>query len=133
MVSEAQTHSQADEERKQEVEARNKLDGLVYSTEKLVKDNKDKLPESEVTQINSAVAEAKSALESGNRQRMEQGYDRLTQASHKVAEVLYRTTGAQDAAGGPAAAHAGAPPTGEADDGVIDAEYVDTEGEEGSK
>jgi len=134
MVSEAQTHSREDEERKGEVESRNKLDGLVYSTERLVRDNKDKLPESEVEQVNAAVADAKSALEAGGRQRMEQAYDRLTQASHKVAEALYRATGGQGPAdGGPGSADAGPAPGGDADSGVIDAEYVDADSEGGSK
>jgi molecular chaperone DnaK len=134
MVSEAQTHSADDETRKQEVEARNKLDGLIYSTEKLVKDNKDKLSEGEASEIERVVVEAKSALEAGGRQRMEEAYERLTQASHKVAEALYRASGgAQPGAGGPAEGEAGSSAGGEADDGVIDAEYVDADGEEGSK
>ncbi len=124
MVQEGQAHAAEDEARRQEVETRNKLDSLIYSTEKLIKDNKDKLPEAETARVNEALAEARAALEAGGRQRMEEAYDRLTQASHKVAEIFYRGAGGAGPQpdGGPGASTS--PP---ADDGVIDAEYVDAD------
>ncbi len=134
MVREAQSHAAEDEEKRQEIEARNKLDALVYSTEKLVNDNKDKLPEAEVGKINEVLADAKRALEEGGRQRLESAYERLTQASHQLAAVLYQQTGGQ-AGGGAAGAQGSAPGTGQesaaagGDDEVIDAEYVDVDAE----
>ncbi len=134
MVREAQSHAAEDEEKRQEIEARNKLDALVYSTEKLVNDNKDKLPEAEVGKINEVLADAKRALEEGGRQRLESAYERLTQASHQLAAVLYQQTGGQ-AGGGAAGAQGSAPGTGQesaaagGDDEVVDAEYVDGDAE----
>jgi molecular chaperone DnaK len=128
MVKESQTHAADDEAKRKEIETRNKLDGLVYSTEKLVTDNKDKLPESEVVNINKVLASAKASLEEGDPRRMEEAYEQLTQASHQVASVLYQSAAAEEqtapsgAEGGPAAGDSDA-----TDDDVIDAEYVDVD------
>jgi molecular chaperone DnaK len=134
MVDEAQTHANDDETRRQEIESRNKLDGLIYSTEKLVTDNSDNLPEAEVSTINEVLAEAKSALEEGSSDRMEKAYESLTQASHQIAAVLYQSASAE---GGPTpepgpdgGASGGGDPAAAADDDVIDAEYVDVDAEE---
>jgi molecular chaperone DnaK len=126
MVDEAQAHASDDEVKRKEIETRNKLDGLVYSTEKLVSENKEKLPAAEVAAVESAVEEAKKALEGGNHQAMEAAYEKLTQASHQVASALYQAGGAEgaEAAGAPDAGAAPAP-----DDDVIDAEYVDVDSE----
>ncbi len=133
MVREAELHAREDEERKKEVEARNKLDALVYNTEKLIAENKDKLPEAEVTRVNEVLADAKRALEEGGRQRLESAYDRLTQASHQLAAAIYQQaggapTGGQQA-GGQAAAGGGSTGGGSGDEEVIDAEYVDVDAE----
>jgi molecular chaperone DnaK len=135
MVTEAKTHASDDEAKRKKIEDRNKLDGLVYSTEKLVNENRDKLPESDVKHIDEVIAEAKKALEEGAEDRMEQIHERLTQASHQIAAKLYETATADGAAG----PQAGAPETGGAtaaggeDDEVIDAEYVDVEAEDDQK
>jgi molecular chaperone DnaK len=133
MVSEAQSHESDDARRRQEVETRNKLDGLVYSTEKLVNDNRDKLSSSDVTNAEAAVAEAKKVLEEGSPDRMESAYERLTQASHQIAAALYKASSA-DAGGdasGPSAGGADSNTSG-GEDEVIDAEYVDVDAEERS-
>ncbi|MEN8163323.1 MAG: Hsp70 family protein, partial [Acidobacteriota bacterium] len=129
MVDEAQAHAGDDEAKRRQIESRNKLDGLVYSTEKLVAENKDKLAEDDVASIESALAEAKSALEDGSLEGMDSAYEKLTSASHKVAETLYQSQAQQP--GPDAGAHEEAPPaensTGEEE--VIDAEYVDVDAE----
>jgi molecular chaperone DnaK len=134
MVGEAETHAGDDEARRAQIETRNKLDGLIYATEKLVNDNRDKLSESDAKNIDDAVADAKKVLEEGSPDEMEQAHERLTQASHSVAAVLYQSASADGTAGPNGAAGAGAgngtdaaPP---ADDDVIDAEYVDVDAEE---
>ncbi|HHQ49468.1 MAG TPA: molecular chaperone DnaK, partial [Acidobacteria bacterium] len=130
---EAKVHQSEDEIKRQEIEARNKLDALVYSTEKLINDNKDKLPEAETQKVNEVLADAKRALEEGGKERLEAAHERLTQASHTLAAVLYQATGGQPGAGaGPqgatdTGAAAGAP--GGQEDEVIDAEYVDVDAE----
>jgi molecular chaperone DnaK len=136
MVDEATAHAGEDEERRQQIDLRNKLDGLVYATEKLVNDNREKLPESDAKSIDDALVEAKKVLEEGSVEEMEAAHEKLTQASHQVAAVLYQSASAEGngaAGGGPeAGAAGGGEPSAAADDDVIDAEYVDVDAEEES-
>ncbi|HET7510161.1 MAG TPA: molecular chaperone DnaK [Solirubrobacterales bacterium] len=138
MVKEADSHRTEDQERRRQVEAKNKLDSLVYSTEKTYDEHKEKLGPDEKGQLEQAIAEAKKALEGEDAEAMEKAAERLTQASHKLAEVMYRQQ--QQGAGGPGAAGAAGGPGGGggsagqgqqrgggASDEVIDAEYVDVD------
>jgi molecular chaperone DnaK len=131
MVREAESHSSEDQERRRQVEARNKLDSLVYSTEKTYDEHKEKLGPDEKGQLERALADAKKALEAEDTAAMEQAGQRLTEASHKLAEVMYRQegagagAGAQGAAGGPGGPQGGG--AGSSADEVIDAEYVDVD------
>ncbi|MFL6468474.1 MAG: molecular chaperone DnaK [Pyrinomonadaceae bacterium] len=136
MMKDAEAHAGEDEKKKAAIEARNRLDGLVYSVEKSFGENKEKLDSGAATDIESAIAEAKTALAGEDVDAMNNSFERLQTASHKLAEVLYSQTGA--AAGGEApadeqaaSASAGADGDGGAasDDNVIDAEYVDVEDE----
>ena len=131
MVKEAHTHESEDAKKREEIDARNKLDALVYSTEKLINDNKEKLPEAELGTINEVLADAKRALEEGGKERLEAAYERLTQTSHQLAAKLYQTPD-QGAAGGAGGQSASAGPSGpeaatSEEDEVIDAEYVDVD------
>ncbi len=120
MVKDAAAHADEDKRRKEEVEVRNRLDGLVYSTEKTVAEGRDKLPAADVEVAEKAVAEARKALEEGGKERLEAAAEALTKASHKLAEALYKQAAA---AGEPAA---GSGPSGQGDGGdVVDAEVVD--------
>lgn len=122
MVREAEQHAEEDRKRREEAELRNRLDSLVYSTEKLLSENKDKLPAAQVSDTEEALKEAKKALEEGRKEAMEKAHDRLTRASHKLAEEIYRQTGPA-AAGAEAGTAAPPPQEGE----VVDAEYVDVD------
>jgi molecular chaperone DnaK len=133
MVEEAQTHAADDDQKRKQIENRNKLDGLLYSTEKLVSENKDKLPQDDVAKISEVVARSKATLESGDSEAMEKAYEELTQASHQLAGVLYQNASAESAggaAGGPQDSATEAADS-QADNDVIDAEYVDVNGDEG--
>jgi molecular chaperone DnaK len=131
MVDEAQTHATDDEAKRKEVETRNKLDGLIYSTEKLINDNRDKLGEAETASAEQVLTEAKSVLEEGSPEQMEQAYEQLTQASHQIAAALYQSTSAQgDAAAGGSETPADSEQSATSDDEVIDAEYVDVDADE---
>ena len=136
MVDEATSHAGEDEERRQQIDVRNKLDGLVYATEKLVNDNREKLPESDAKSIDDALVEAKKVLEEGSVEQMEAAHEKLTQASHQVAAVLYQSASAEGGGasdnGPDAGATGGGEPSTSADDDVIDAEYVDVDAEEQS-
>src|SRR2546425_2987856 len=127
MTKDAESHAEEDKKRREEIEARNRADSLVYQTEKLVRENREKLSDSDVKSVEAAIADCKKALEGGDVNRINQAADALTQASHKVAEAMYKAGGPQ--AGGQAGGSAqGGPGTksGEKDD-VIDAEYVDAD------
>jgi len=134
MVSEAASHADEDRRKKQEVETRNKADSLVHSTEKLLEENKDKIPGEEAARIRAAVEDLKKTLQEGNREAIERATEDLLKASHRMAELLYQQASAgrsaEGAAGGqetPGGASSGQSPEGD----VIDAEYVDVE--EGKK
>ncbi|HEU5458006.1 MAG TPA: molecular chaperone DnaK [Terracidiphilus sp.] len=129
MAKDAESHAAEDKEKREQVEARNGLDGLVYNIEKMLKDGGDKIQGAEKTEVETALADAKKTLEGqGSVAEMKAAQEKLTQASHKLAEVLYKANAAQaTAAGAPTgetAAHdGGAKKEGE----VIDAEYVDVD------
>ncbi|HEV7646457.1 MAG TPA: molecular chaperone DnaK [Pyrinomonadaceae bacterium] len=141
MVKEAESHSEEDVKKKEAVEARNHLDGLTHQVEKTLSENKEKLDAETIGGLETAIAEAKTALSGNDVEAINTAFGNLQTASHKLAEVLYSSNqgdpsaGAADAAGGGAeeqasSATAGADssaPTG--DDNVIDAEYVDVEDE----
>jgi molecular chaperone DnaK len=133
MAKEAEAHSAEDKAKREEIEARNQLDGMVYQVEKMLKENGDKISGDEKGQVESAVADAKKALEGTDAAAMNAAREKLTQASHKLAEAMYKAQQAQPADGAAGAGpQAGASSNGAAqqekkDEGVIDAEYVDVE------
>jgi molecular chaperone DnaK len=129
MVADARSHEAEDKQRREEVETRNRAENLAYQMEKLLKDNKEKLPAGTVKEIEEAIAEVHGIREKGSAAEVKAAMEKLEKASHKAAEELYKTA----APGG--AADAGAPGTppgaaasGEAGgsakkDDVVDAEY----------
>jgi molecular chaperone DnaK len=129
MAREAETHAEEDKGRREQIEAKNQLDSLLYSVERMLREHGDKISGSERGDVENAVADAKKALEANDKQQMDQARERLTQASHKLAEQMYKATQPQgEPAGGPSA---GPPPgsDGQAkkNEGVVDAEYVDVD------
>ena len=131
MAKDADAHAAEDKARREEVEARNQLDGMVYSIEKMLREHGDKISGQERGDVENALADAKKALEGTDARAMNSARDRLQAASHKLAEAMYKATAAQTPppAGGPTSGGDGQ--TGGAqqkkDEGVIDAEYVDVE------
>ena len=133
MRSDAEAHAEDDKKKLAEIEARNILDNRVYQVEKLIADNREKLGESDTKPVEEALAAAKSALAGGILEQIQTATVTLENASHKLAEVLYKSgaeqagaAGAPGAGGpGPGAAGTGAAPKPEGE--VIDAEYVDVD------
>lgn len=127
MLKDAQAHAEEDKKKKEEIEVRNRADSMIYNTEKLLRENKDKLPEAEAKSIETEIEACKKAVEGGNREDIEKKLEELTRASHKLAEVLYKTAGSAGASQQPQPEPGPqAPPTDTpAGDGVIDAEYED--------
>ncbi|MFZ1702441.1 MAG: molecular chaperone DnaK [Pyrinomonadaceae bacterium] len=137
MMQDAESHAGEDEKKKASIEARNRLDGLVYSVEKTAEENKDKLDAAAAGEIEAAIAESKTALGGEDVDAMNNAFDRLQTASHKLAEVLYSQTAASpdeapaDEQASSASASGDAGSASSSDEGdVIDAEYVDVEEEE---
>ena len=123
MVKDSESNAEDDKSRRQRVEARNRLDQLIYSTEKTMEEHKDKLGSEDQANLGRSLEEAKQALESDDLATLEKSVNDLTEASHKLAEAMYKDTqaGAQGAA-------QESPPSPEADDSeVIDAEFVDVD------
>ena len=126
MVKDAEQHGDEDKERREAVEARNRLDTLVYSTEKTYNEHKEALSADAKGELESALAEAKRALEdNAGKSEMEQAEQKLLQASHKLAEVMYKQQAGGDAGPGGPAGGPGAAAGGGGSDEVIDAEVVD--------
>ncbi|MGH9635410.1 MAG: molecular chaperone DnaK [Candidatus Angelobacter sp.] len=132
MAKEAEAHSAEDKTKREEIEARNQLDGMVYQVEKMLKENGDKISGDEKGQVEAAVADAKKALEGTDAAAMNAAREKLTAASHKLAEAMYKAQQAAPPDGAGAGPQAGAQSNGagqqkKKDEGVIDAEYVDVE------
>ncbi len=129
MAKDAEAHAAEDKEKREEIEARNGLDGMVYNVEKMLKDSGEKVQAADKTDVEAALAEAKKTLEgSPSAADLRAANDKLTQASHKLAEVLYKANAAAAGQGAPTAQADGTPGTEQKkDEGVIDAEYVDVE------
>jgi molecular chaperone DnaK len=131
LAKEAEAHAAEDKARREQIEAKNQLDSMVYNVEKMLREHGDKISGSERGNVENAVADAKKALESDDKQQMDQARERLTQASHKLAEEMYRAAQPQGAQGGGSGAGAGPAPGGDGqakkDEGVVDAEYVDVD------
>jgi molecular chaperone DnaK len=124
MAKEAEAHASEDKERREQIEAKNQLDSLVYSVEKMLREHGDKIPGSERGDVENAVADAKKALESNDKAQLDGARERLTQASHKLAEQMYKSAQPQDAPEQPSAANG---QRKKQDEGVVDAEYVDVD------
>ena len=123
MVRDAESHSSEDKKKKELVEERNKLDGLVYSTEKSLKEFGDKIDAESRTNIETAMAGAKTALEAEDVEQMKTAFEALTNAAHKLAEEMYKKAAAEgEGGGGDPGAGAGAAESS-TDEGVVDADF----------
>ncbi len=135
MVKEAEAHAAEDRRRREVIDARNQADQLIYSVEKLIRDNRDKIPADEVTRAEQEIANTKKAMESDSLETIRAAIESLARASHRISEVLYRQAGAQQQAQSQPGAdyqaynQAGSTSSGsgngKGEDEVIDAEVVD--------
>jgi molecular chaperone DnaK len=136
MTKEGDLHAEEDKRRKEEVEVKNKADSMVYSVEKLLKENREKISEGDAKSIEAALEEAKKTIQEGDATKISAAVEKLTTASHKLAEAMYKQAAsakaAPDASAGGGAAGAQQGPTGGDAQGqakgegeVIDAEVVD--------
>ena len=123
MVTEAESHAGEDQAAREAADTRNRVDQMVYQVEKTLSDNADKFSDEDKKPIEEAVQEVKSAIEKGDAEEIKAAGDRLEKASHKLAEIMYKTNAAPEG-GDPSAGEPGGPTAG-AEDDVIDAEVVE--------
>jgi molecular chaperone DnaK len=121
-VKEAEAHAEEDKDKKARIDMRNQLDSLVYSTEKLLKENREKISEEDAKLVDEALAEGKTALEGDKSvDEMKAALEKINSSSHKLAEQMYKEASAAGQAEGAAGAEEGEKPEGD----VVDAEVVD--------
>ncbi|MDO9464854.1 MAG: molecular chaperone DnaK [bacterium] len=126
MVKDAEAHAEEDKKKKEAVEVHNQLDSLIYTTEKSLKDHGDKIDSSEKDKIQSALDEAKKALEANDIEQMKKTSESLQQAAHKLAEVMYQQAAKQQQAGAEDQAQTGPKQEkkkSDKEEDVIDADY----------
>ena len=116
MVKDAEAHAEEDKKQKDEIEVRNQTDSLCYGAEQTLKDLGDKVPAEQKSEVEAAIADAKKALEGTDIEAIKAAGEKLTEASQKLAQIVYSTTDEAAAAAG----DAGAAPAG---DDVVDADY----------
>jgi molecular chaperone DnaK len=135
MMRDADSHADEDKRKREMVENKNRLDSLVYSTEKTINDNREKIPVGLISEAEAAIADAKKAVESNSSDEFQSQLENLTRVSHRIAEALYQqqaSGGATDAAGAGAHSQTGGASqdtSGKSSGGddVIDAEYIDVD------
>ena len=130
MIRDAEMHAEEDRKKKEMIEARNQLDSLIYTTEKTLNENKDALDEASKSNLEAAIEKAKKAMESDNVDEIKNATQELTNASHKLAEVMYAKASQQQAgqqgaagAGASGAAQGGTSGSGDSGDDVVDADF----------
>ena len=132
MMKDADAHAEEDKKKREEVDAKNKADSMIYQTEKLLSEHESKLPADEVQQIRDAIENTRKATKDGTTEEINQAIEGLTQASHKLAEIMYQQANTQQPGAGagpesgPGAEQAG-DSGGSQEEDVIDAEVVDEE------
>jgi len=126
MVKDAQSHADEDKKRREEIEVRNQADSLVYATEKVLKENRDKVSEADATAVEDALKATRDAIEKGNTDEIKARMEALNAASHRLAEAMYKKASAADAQPGPGSTGSQSTgPTGQND--VVDAEFEETD------
>jgi len=129
MARDAESHGADDRKKRDEIEARNRADAMVYNVEKMLKEHREKISETDAKQVEAAVEDVKKAMGEGGLDKINSATDKLTTASHKLAEAMYKAQSTATPNGTAPGASAngteagGAPPK----DNVVDAEFVDVE------
>jgi molecular chaperone DnaK len=135
MARDAESHSAEDRKQRDTIEAKNRADAMVYNVEKTLKEHRSKVSDAEAKDIESAIEETKKAINDNDPDRINGAVDRLTAASHKLAEAMYKSTaGGGQPGAGPGGGTPPPPPGGDGGsrgdkgkDNVVDAEFVDVD------
>ena len=131
MARDAESHASEDQKRKDEIDARNKADATLYQVEKLLKDHRDKISDSDAKTVEEALENTRKKIAEGSVDEINKAVDALTQASHKLAEAMYKAASASPQGSGASGPEGnGAKPadsTEKPKDNVVDAEFVDVD------
>jgi molecular chaperone DnaK len=130
MVKEAQEHAEEDRQRKEQIEARNHADSMIYTTEKSLREHGDKLGADDRSAIEQAIADLRGVLDSADVQTLRSKTESLAQLAMKLGEAMYRAQQAETTSGGDGGDGGGASGTGGAatgDDNVVDADFEEVE------
>ena len=133
MAKDAESHAADDRKQRDQIEARNRADAMVYNVEKTLKEHRDKISDDEAKNIESAIEDTKKAMTENDPDKLNAATDKLTQASHKLAEAMYKATSSAPGAGGPQGGPSseqganGATGQKPKTDDVVDAEFVDVD------
>jgi molecular chaperone DnaK len=128
MAKDAEAHAAEDKEAKEKIESRNQLDSMVYNVEKMLKEGGDKVQAADKSEVETALSDAKTTLTGDpGKTELDAARERLTTASHKLAEALYKAQAASASTPTDGDAAAAGTADEKKDEGVIDAEYVDAE------
>jgi molecular chaperone DnaK len=124
MAKDAEAHAADDRKAKDQIEARNRADSMIYNIEKTLKENREKISAEDATNIEAAIEETKKAMTENDAEKLNAATDKLTAASHKLAEAMYKASSSTTP---PPAGDAGAPKQEKPKDDVVDAEFVDVD------
>jgi molecular chaperone DnaK len=134
MAKDAEAHGAEDSKRKDEIDARNRADSMVYQVEKMLKDHRDKISDEDAKNVEGALEATRKAMSGGSVEEISKATDTLTQASHKLAEAMYKSQSGAPGGGAPGGTPGGdgaGPGAGagaeKPKDNVVDAEFVDVE------
>jgi molecular chaperone DnaK len=128
MAKDAESHAADDRKQRDQIEARNRADAMVYNVEKTLKEHRDKISADDAKNIEGALEETKKAMSENDPVKLNAATDKLTTASHKLAEAMYKATSQQPGGAPPSDGAAGAGPGQEKKkDDVVDAEFVDVD------
>lgn len=128
MMKDADAHADEDKRKREAIEIKNRLDSMIYQTEKTINDNREKIAVGLISEAEAIIAEAKKSVESNSTDEFQTQLDNLTRVSHRIAESLYQQQASGGAEADAQSQAAGASSSGQSgNDDVIDAEYIDVD------
>src|SRR6202030_2551458 len=122
MARDAESNAADDRKRKDDIDARNRADSMVYQVEKMLKDHRDKISDADAKQVEEALDSTRKTMAAGSVEELNKPVDTLTQASHKLAEAMYKSAGAGPQPGPQPGGDGAGPSTEKPKDDVVDAE-----------
>jgi molecular chaperone DnaK len=127
MARDAESHAADDRKQRDTIEAKNRADAMVYNVEKTLKEHRSKISDAEAKEIESAIEETKKAIAENDAEKINSSVDRLTSASHKLAEAMYKASAQQPGGQAPPSGDGGGDQGNKGKDNVVDAEFVDVD------